>query len=251
MSEKVVLKRQVYLSVEQYNTLKSTGSVTVDGVTIEFSENDEYITPDTTGADITAVRQELLTEIQEKADTSYVDEQIESVVGGIESAPTENGVLLDIAYVEEDANRRLIFTYDEPSTFSHFDFMDNEYEWEDMGENEKFRIFLYHLWRMQNSVNAYKIPSIFNTLRIGVFEGENYDPDTYEFTMGFVQGIEARNHYDDITYDDNVSSGDTNVAFVVYYTINGVAKTLTIGFYHSLAVGSFDNTMYDKIKNIY
>ena len=79
MSEKVVLKRQVYLSVEQYNTLKSTGSVTVNGVTIEYSENDEYITPDTTGADITAVRQELLTEIQKKADTSYVDSKVEQI----------------------------------------------------------------------------------------------------------------------------------------------------------------------------
>jgi hypothetical protein len=79
MSEKVVLKRQVYLSVEQYNTLKSTGSVTVDGKTINFSENDEYITPDTTGADITAVRQELLTEIQKKADTSYVNSKVEQI----------------------------------------------------------------------------------------------------------------------------------------------------------------------------
>lgn len=81
MSEKVVLKRQVYLSVEQYNTLKSTGSLTVDGKTIEFSENDEYITPDTTEADITAVRQDVLKEVQKKADKSYVDEQVENVGG--------------------------------------------------------------------------------------------------------------------------------------------------------------------------
>lgn len=100
------LKRQVYLSVEQYNTLKSEGSITVDGVTIEFSENDEYITPDTTGADITAVRQELLGKIQKKADTSYVDEQIESVSGATGDSITEYACLLRML-VEDNENTEL------------------------------------------------------------------------------------------------------------------------------------------------
>ena len=37
----------VYISNEDYATLLTTGTVTVDGVTITYSPNDVYITPDT------------------------------------------------------------------------------------------------------------------------------------------------------------------------------------------------------------
>ena len=40
------LKNVVYLSNEDYETLISTGTVTIDGVTITYDENDVYITPD-------------------------------------------------------------------------------------------------------------------------------------------------------------------------------------------------------------
>lgn len=77
MSERIVFKRQVYLSDEQYTALKNGETITVDGQEIAFSENDEYITPDETATNMTALRQELLAKIQKKADTSYVDEQLE------------------------------------------------------------------------------------------------------------------------------------------------------------------------------
>ena len=40
------LKNVVYLSNEDYETLISTGTVTIEGVTITYDENDVYITPD-------------------------------------------------------------------------------------------------------------------------------------------------------------------------------------------------------------
>lgn len=46
MSDK--LKNIVYLSEEQYQELMKNGSVTANGVTVQYSANDEYVTPDTT-----------------------------------------------------------------------------------------------------------------------------------------------------------------------------------------------------------
>lgn len=40
------LRRIVYLTEAQKNTLFTTGSVTVNGTTITYSANDLYVTPD-------------------------------------------------------------------------------------------------------------------------------------------------------------------------------------------------------------
>ena len=47
-----LLGRIVYLSEEQKNTLFSSGSVTSDGTTVTYSDNDLYITPDTSISDV-------------------------------------------------------------------------------------------------------------------------------------------------------------------------------------------------------
>lgn len=39
------LKNVVYISAENYATLVETGSVTVDGVTYNYDENDLYLVP--------------------------------------------------------------------------------------------------------------------------------------------------------------------------------------------------------------
>lgn len=41
------LSKIVYLSAAQYETLKTNGSITVGGITINYSNNDLYLTPDT------------------------------------------------------------------------------------------------------------------------------------------------------------------------------------------------------------
>ena len=40
------LKNVIYLSNEDYETLVSTGTVTIDGETLTYDENNVYITPD-------------------------------------------------------------------------------------------------------------------------------------------------------------------------------------------------------------
>lgn len=42
------LNQIVYLSEAQYQELMNNGSVNVNGVTVQYNENDIYITPDTT-----------------------------------------------------------------------------------------------------------------------------------------------------------------------------------------------------------
>lgn len=42
------LNQIVYLTEEQYLELMNNGSVTVNGVTVTYNENDIYITPNTT-----------------------------------------------------------------------------------------------------------------------------------------------------------------------------------------------------------
>ena len=42
------LSKIVYLSAAQYETLKTNGTITVDGTTINYSNDDLYLTPDTT-----------------------------------------------------------------------------------------------------------------------------------------------------------------------------------------------------------
>lgn len=42
------LNQIVYLTEVQYLELMNNGSVTVNGVTVTYNENDIYITPDTT-----------------------------------------------------------------------------------------------------------------------------------------------------------------------------------------------------------
>lgn len=72
--KEVEIKEQVYLSVEQYNTLKKDGSIVIDGETIEFNENADYITPDETAKNMTALRQEFLAKIQDAVATILDDE---------------------------------------------------------------------------------------------------------------------------------------------------------------------------------
>ena len=42
------LKKRVYLSEEHYQELVNTGSVTANGITVEYNPNDEFVTPDDT-----------------------------------------------------------------------------------------------------------------------------------------------------------------------------------------------------------
>ena len=66
----MALKRKVYLSDEQYNTLKSTGSITVGDKTVLFSEDDDYVTPDNTDAKLVALKNDLLAIINAKTELS-------------------------------------------------------------------------------------------------------------------------------------------------------------------------------------
>ena len=54
----MALKRIVYLKKEDYNTLKNTGTVIVDGKTITYSEDDDYRVPDETQGQIADLQAE-------------------------------------------------------------------------------------------------------------------------------------------------------------------------------------------------
>ena len=54
----MALKRIVYLKKEDYNTLKDTGTVIVDGKTITYSEDDDYRVPDETQEQIADLQAE-------------------------------------------------------------------------------------------------------------------------------------------------------------------------------------------------
>lgn len=47
MPTPTALKNVIYLSNSDYNTLVSTGTVTIDGITLTYSDDNVYITPDT------------------------------------------------------------------------------------------------------------------------------------------------------------------------------------------------------------
>lgn len=58
----MALRNIVYLSVEQYTELKANGSITVDGQTIVYGEDDVYVTPDETAEQIGDLQAELATQ---------------------------------------------------------------------------------------------------------------------------------------------------------------------------------------------
>lgn len=69
----MALKKVVYLSSEDYNTLITDGSVTIDGTTITYSTDDIYLTPDNTAekfAELQATVDELSTESSNKISKS-------------------------------------------------------------------------------------------------------------------------------------------------------------------------------------
>ena len=57
----MALKNIVYLSAENYVTLKETGTVTINGQTINYSEDDVYCVPDETEEKIAELQAELTT----------------------------------------------------------------------------------------------------------------------------------------------------------------------------------------------
>ena len=65
----MALKKVVYLSDEDYNTLITDGSVTVNGTTITYSTDDIYLTPDNTAqkfAKLQTIIENLQTALAEK-----------------------------------------------------------------------------------------------------------------------------------------------------------------------------------------
>lgn len=57
------LNKIVYLSEEQYQTLINSGTLTVDGNTITYNENDLYFTPTITTSAVTPVDEKVLNTI--------------------------------------------------------------------------------------------------------------------------------------------------------------------------------------------
>ena len=70
--KEVELKQQFYLSDEQYNTLKTNGSIVIDGETIEYDENADYITPDNTDSKLVTLKNDLLAIINAKTGLSLL-----------------------------------------------------------------------------------------------------------------------------------------------------------------------------------
>ena len=111
----MALKKVVYLSSEDYNTLITDGSAIVNGTTITYSTDDIYLTPDNTAekfAELQATVEELQTQVDAK---KLYRHQLRITNGG-------NVTIDGVSYASVEINFSIINS--SPTTMMHSEVFD-------------------------------------------------------------------------------------------------------------------------------
>ena len=116
------LQDVIYLSNEDYATLVSTGTVTIDGVTLTYNENNVYITPDTLASSTedglmsAADKAKLDTissgaEANVQADWNQTAEAADDYIKNKPTIPTKDSDLTNDRYVRYDVHGQNLNEY--------------------------------------------------------------------------------------------------------------------------------------------